>query len=216
MKKMKKILALAVWIAALGLLCASCDNGLDIQQAYTFSLETMPVQKRISVGETAEIRCTLVREGRYDGARYTIRYFQPDGRGELRMDDGTVFLPNDRYLNRYYPYKSERIPVAQFTAEGGYYYKFLADPSRTFFFYLGGSALAGYESVNRGERRLYDGSTLRHRDRFLYGGAVTLEVDAYLTDRIILSLTGRERILWGTTTGHFHAQFGLGVKFIIH
>ncbi|MRZ83483.1 conjugal transfer protein TraO, partial [Odoribacter splanchnicus] len=22
--------------------------------------------------------------------------------------------------------------------------------------------------------------------------------------------------LWGTTTGHFHAQFGLGVKFIIH
>ena len=85
MKKMKKILALAVWIAALGLLCASCDNGLDIQQAYTFSLETMPVQKRISVGETAEIRCTLVREGRYDG------------RGELRMDDGTVFLPNDRY-----------------------------------------------------------------------------------------------------------------------
>lgn len=43
MKKMKKILALAVWIAALGLLCASCDNGLDIQQAYTFSLETMPV-----------------------------------------------------------------------------------------------------------------------------------------------------------------------------
>ncbi len=66
------------------------------------------------------------------------------------------------------------------------------------------------------DRRLYDGSTLRHRDRFLYGGAVTLEVDAYLTDRIILSLTGRERILWGTTTGHFHAQFGLGVKFIIH
>ena len=97
MKKMKKILARAVWIAALGLLCASCDNGLDIQQAYTFSLETMPVQKRISVGETAEIRCTLVREGRYDGARYTIRYFQPDGRGELRMDDGTVFLPNDLY-----------------------------------------------------------------------------------------------------------------------
>ena len=51
------------------------------------------------------------------------------------------------FLNRYYPYKSERIPVAQFTAEGGYYYKFLADPSRTFFFYLGGSALAGYKRL---------------------------------------------------------------------
>ena len=55
------------------------------------------------------------------------------------------------FLNRYYPYKSERIPVAQFTAEGDYYYKFLADPSRTFFFYLGGSALAGYESGDRGD-----------------------------------------------------------------
>ena len=83
-------------MAALGLL-ASCDKDLDIQQAYSFSLETMPVPKRIGVGETAEIRCTLVREGEYADARYTIRYFQPDGKGELRMDDGTVFLPNDRY-----------------------------------------------------------------------------------------------------------------------
>ena len=69
----------------------ACENELQVQQSYGFSLETMPVQKRISVGETAEIRCTLVREGRYDGARYTIRYFQPDGRGELRMDDREVF-----------------------------------------------------------------------------------------------------------------------------
>mgnify|MGYP000041459723 FL=1 len=93
-KVMKKLFFAAM--AALGLL-ASCDKELDIQQAYSFSLETMPVPKRIGVGETAEIRCTLVREGAYADARYTIRYFQPDGKGELRMDDGTVFLPNDRY-----------------------------------------------------------------------------------------------------------------------
>ena len=78
-------------------LTVACDENLDIQQRYGFTLETMPVQKRLAVGETAEIRCTLVREGTYDEARYTIRYFQPDGDGELRMDDGTVFLPNDRY-----------------------------------------------------------------------------------------------------------------------
>ncbi|WP_417173396.1 conjugal transfer protein TraO [Alistipes finegoldii] len=119
------------------------------------------------------------------------------------------------YLSRYYPYKQGRIPTAQFTAEGGYYYRFFADPSHTFLFYLGGSALTGYETVNWGDKRLYDGSTIRNRDRFLYGGAVTLEVEAYLTDRIILSLSGRERCLWGTTTGHFHTQYGLGVKFII-
>ena len=34
----------------------ACENELQVQQSYGFSLETMPVQKRISVGETAEIR----------------------------------------------------------------------------------------------------------------------------------------------------------------
>ena len=48
-------------------------------------------------GETVEIRCELKREGRFSDARYTVRYFQPDGEGTLRMDDGMVLLPNDRY-----------------------------------------------------------------------------------------------------------------------
>lgn len=120
------------------------------------------------------------------------------------------------YLSRYYPYKAGRIPMAQFTVEGGYHYRFFAAPSHIFFFYIGGSAMTGYETVNRGDEVLYDGSTIRNRDRFLYGGAITLEVDAYLTDKIVLSLSGRERILWGTTTGHFHTQYGIGVKFIIN
>ena len=57
----------------------------------------MPVLKRIVKGQTAEIRCTLKRQGWFEDARYTIRYFQPDGKGRLKMDDGTVFKPNDRY-----------------------------------------------------------------------------------------------------------------------
>ena len=95
MKKMTRFLMLA--LSAVGTLLTACDKELDVKQAYAFRLETMPVQTRIVRGETAEIRCTLVRESKYDGARYTIRYFQPDGKGELRMDDGTLFLPNDRY-----------------------------------------------------------------------------------------------------------------------
>lgn len=97
MRRLKRWLALCAGIAMTSVLTVACDENLNIQQRYGFTLETMPVQKRLGVGETAEIRCTLVREGEYDEARYTIRYFQPDGDGELRMDDGTVFLPNDRY-----------------------------------------------------------------------------------------------------------------------
>ncbi len=95
MKKMKGFLMLV--LAAVGTLLTACDDELDVKQAYAFRLETMPVQTHIVRGETAEIRCTLVREGEYDGTQYTIRYFQPDGKGELRMDDGMLFIPNDRY-----------------------------------------------------------------------------------------------------------------------
>ena len=45
-----------------------------------------------------EIRCELQAEGKFDGTIYTIRYFQHDGKGSLRMENGTVFQPNDRYL----------------------------------------------------------------------------------------------------------------------
>lgn len=120
------------------------------------------------------------------------------------------------YLQRYYPYKNERLPVAQFTAEGGYYLNVLSDPSKTFFLSLGGSAVAGYETVNWGDKLLFDGSTLQNRDRFVYGGAITLEVETYLTDRVVLLFTGRERILFGSDVSKFHTQFGVGLKFIIN
>lgn len=129
---------------------------------------------------------------------------------------GDKWVFGGEYLQRYNPYKGTRIPTAQFTAEGGFYYNFLSDARKIFFLYLGGSTLAGYETVNWGDKVLFDGATIRNRDRFLYGGAVTLEVEAYLADRIALLLNVRERCLWGTTIGHLHTQYGVGVKFIIN
>ena len=81
----------------LGVVVYGCNNELDIQQDYPFDLVTLPVQNKIAQGETAEIRCTLVREGEFKQAQYFIRYFQPDGKGELKMENGTVLLPNDLY-----------------------------------------------------------------------------------------------------------------------
>ena len=81
----------------LGVVVCGCNNELDIQQDYSFDLVTLPVQNKIAQGETAEIRCTLVREGEFKQAQYFILYFQPDGKGELKMENGTVLLPNDLY-----------------------------------------------------------------------------------------------------------------------
>ena len=120
------------------------------------------------------------------------------------------------YLQKYHPYKAIRIPTSQFTAEGGYYYTFLSDANKVFLLSLGGSALAGYETNNWGEKLLYDGSTLRSGDNFVYGGAVSLELESYLSNRVVLLLNARERCLWGSDTGKFHFQFGLGLKFLIN
>lgn len=93
----KTFLYLIYMVCAASIFCA-CDDELDIKQMYSFELETMPVPKRIVIGETVEIRCTIVKEGDYKQSRFYIRYFQPDGKGELRLDDGRILLPNDLYL----------------------------------------------------------------------------------------------------------------------
>ena len=98
--RIKIITMLAVVLT--GLFLTSCDDKIEVQQAYDFSLTTMPVQKRIKQGETAEIRLQLHKSGNYRETEFFISYFQPDGRGSLRMDDGTVFAPND-----FYPLKRE-------------------------------------------------------------------------------------------------------------
>lgn len=120
------------------------------------------------------------------------------------------------YLLKNYEYRTISVPRAQFTAEGGYYLKFLSDPSKTVFLSIGGSALIGYEAVNWGDRMLPDGSRLLAGDAFIYGGALTLELETYITDRIVLLANVRERALWGSSLGVFTTQFGLGVKIIIN
>lgn len=97
MKKIIRNILMGVYLLGAMLLVFSCDDKLDVQQVYPFTVTTMPVQKRIKMGETAEMRFQLNREGYYEETKYSIRYFQPDGKGTLRMADGTVFLPNDLY-----------------------------------------------------------------------------------------------------------------------
>lgn len=93
--KTKIIAILAVVLT--GLLFTSCDDKIEVQQSYDFTVETMPVPSQIVFGETAEIRCELQCDGNFIDESYTIRYFQSSGKGSLRLDNGTVFLPNDRY-----------------------------------------------------------------------------------------------------------------------
>ena len=120
------------------------------------------------------------------------------------------------YLEKRHLHSESSISQSQFTAEAGYYINFLSDRSRTFFFSVGASALAGYETINFGNSLLPNGATIENRDGFIYGGALTFEMEIFIIDRIALLVNVRQRVLFGSSVGRFNTQFGTGVKFIIN
>ena len=87
--KVKIIAILAVVLT--GLLFTSCDDKIEVQQAYDFLLTTMPVQKRIKPGETAEIRLQLHKSGNYKETEFFISYLT--GVGACGWTTGLCLLP---------------------------------------------------------------------------------------------------------------------------
>jgi hypothetical protein len=88
------------WIALFAIVISltSCSDDLDVQQSYPFTVEVMPYGDKITKGETVELRFEIKPEGNYANTLYTIRYFQYDGEGTLKLVDGPVLVNNDRVL----------------------------------------------------------------------------------------------------------------------
>ena len=88
------------WIALAAILFAmtSCSDDLDVQQSYPFTVEVMPFGDKIAKGETVELRFEINPEGNYTNTIYTIRYFQYEGDGTLKLVDGPTLVNNDRVL----------------------------------------------------------------------------------------------------------------------
>ena len=77
---------------------SSCSDDLDVQQSYPFTVDVMPYGDKITKGRTVELRFEIKPEGNYANTLYTIRYFQYDGEGTLKLVDGPVLVNNDRVL----------------------------------------------------------------------------------------------------------------------
>lgn len=79
----------------LGGLCAallsffSCNDNIDVQQDYDFSLSTWYLQKTVKPGETVEIRFYLTREGYFADAEFSIGYIQIEGEGVVYDTNNT-------------------------------------------------------------------------------------------------------------------------------
>ncbi len=66
----------ALWLAA-------CNDKLETERVYGFSLSHWYLQEEITPGDTVEIRFTLRRDGNYAGASYRVGYTQLSGEGEV-------------------------------------------------------------------------------------------------------------------------------------
>jgi len=93
---MKKTIIISIVISMM-LLSTGCDDKLDVQQVYEFSVSTLPLQKKIKVCETVEIRFQLVRTDKYKGAKYYFNFFQSEGKGYIQNENRDILIPNDTY-----------------------------------------------------------------------------------------------------------------------
>lgn len=84
-------------ILAIMLLTGCEKEVLDVQEVFPFEVKVMPVPKEIAMGETVEIRFSIISTGNYSGNMYSIRYFQHDGQGMLSYLGYKPYLPNDLY-----------------------------------------------------------------------------------------------------------------------
>lgn len=97
-KKSFGVIAILSLVIAAVCSLTSCSDDLDVQQSYPFTVEVMPYADKIAKGQTIELRFEIKPEGNYTNTLYTIRYFQYDGEGSLKLVDGPVLVNNDRVL----------------------------------------------------------------------------------------------------------------------
>lgn len=117
------------------------------------------------------------------------------------------------YTHQYHDYKDLDIPQETYSAEGGYSFFLLGDARKNITLNFAITGVVGYETINQGETMLYDGAKILSEDNFIYGAGGRLTFETYLSDRFVLLLQGRTKMLWGTDLQQFRPSAGVGLRF---
>lgn len=126
--------------------------------------------------------------------------------------NGNYQLWGLEYTHQYHDYKTIRIPLETYTAEGGYSFFLLGDFGKNITLNAGITGVVGYEQVNRGKSLLDDGAKILSDDNFIYGLGGRLSLETYLSDWLVLLLQGRVKALWGTDLKQFRPSAGVGFR----
>ncbi|MEC3880279.1 conjugal transfer protein TraO [Parapedobacter sp. 10938] len=127
--------------------------------------------------------------------------------------NGNYRIGGLEYSYRLAHYKDLRIPMETYTGEVGYSFLLWGDYRRTIALYAGLTAVAGYESINRGKNLLSDGARILDENSFIYGAGGRLSLETYISDRFVFLLQGRSKIFWGTDLKQLRPSAGVGLRF---
>lgn len=131
----------------------------------------------------------------------------------INSKKGNYQLWGFEYSQKQHAYKSTRIPQETYTVEGGYSFFLLGDAQKNIGLNFGLTAIMGFERLNRDEKMLYDGAEMISENNFIYGAGGRLNLETYLSDRIVLLIQARKRVYWNTDMEQFRPSLGLGLRF---
>ena len=117
------------------------------------------------------------------------------------------------YEQQNMPYRDYGVKLKDALLHLGYMHPLFSDNGKNVLLYGGISALGGYEELGEDKPVLPDGAKLLDRSRFVYGGALHLSVECFLTDNVLLLLKGQGRVLFGTDVHRFRPALSAGFKF---
>lgn len=171
-------------------------TGITVTQAQRMA----PGQKGLEV--SAGLLSKKVTDNYYLNLTLTV-----NGKG------GNYWIYGAEYTHQLTGYRDIRIPLETYTGAIGYSFQLLSDAGKTVTLNAGITAIGGYETINRSEALLYDGSRILDKDHFVYGAGGLLSFETYLSDRLVLVLQGRTKALWGTDLKQFRPSAGAGLRF---
>ncbi|TWI20313.1 conjugative transposon protein TraO [Sphingobacterium siyangense] len=127
--------------------------------------------------------------------------------------NGNYWLFAAEYNHEYATYGTLDIPLETYLGEAGYSLQLLGDARKIINLNVTLTGVLGYETFNRNEKLLYDGSMIKNENGFVYGTGGRLSLETYLSDHFVLILQGRAKVLWGTSRDEFRPSAGLGLRF---
>ena len=148
------------------------------------------------------------------------------GKSLFKPDDFGMTLSLSHYLKRgkytfvsagyeqqALSYRNYQVPLRDYLVQMGYAHPLLSDKGKNVFFYLGASAVAGYEDINKGEKLLPDGAKLLDGSRWVYGAGLHTSVEIFLTDRIIVGGKAQLHYLFNSDVHRLRPTLSLGLRY---